>query len=337
MSRATYYDSDMTGAPLLNGVKGSLTALLDAVLINGFGDKAPLGWSKPFQNADNTIAVYRNHLGTGRYYRVEDDASNITDGHGVARIYSFESMTDYWNGTLGVLSGYIGKNVYCAGTSTNVNKVRWKVIGDNKGFYLMNPIYHDGYGSWYYYEYYHVRYIGDYIPSRMEDRWNSCLLVDYYNSTTLCNQVCRNSGSLHSLTNTAGQGFPYAYSYEPRRVSAGLLTGVTLGSDNIGCASAFNTSVAIRGLSGPINGSHFAGRPILADSENNIRGWLPGMLSFNIGRNYLGNASNSKLIFIDGKKEIYVTCTHPNDYSTESDYVQHRCYCFIDAGEGFRP
>ena len=336
MSRATYYDSEMTGAPLLNGVKGSLIALLDAVLINGFGDKAPLGWSKPFQNAYNTIAVYRNHLGTGRYYRVEDDASNATDGHGVARIYSFESMTDYWNGTLGVLSGYIGKNVSCWATSTDVNKVRWKVIGDNKGFYLMNPVYHDGYGNWAYYEYHYIRYIGDYIPSRMEDRWNSCLLVDNY-SGSLVNQVCKNSGSLHSLTNMIGQGFPYAYSYEPRRVSAGLLSGVTLGSNNIGCASAFNTSTAIRGLSGPINGSHFAGRPILVDGENNIRGWLPGMLSFNIGRNYLGNASNSKLVFIDGKKEVRVICTHYENYSSYDENSNYRCYCFIDIGEGFRP
>lgn len=35
-----FYSSDMAGAPVLNGVAGSLIAILDACLVNGFGSKA---------------------------------------------------------------------------------------------------------------------------------------------------------------------------------------------------------------------------------------------------------------------------------------------------------
>jgi len=88
------YLSTDASAPVLTGQAGSMIALLDACLVNGYGAKAAAGWTKPFTGTN--LAAYR--MGTGgtarrMYLRVDDTATQS------ARVRGFDEMTDINTGT----------------------------------------------------------------------------------------------------------------------------------------------------------------------------------------------------------------------------------------------
>jgi hypothetical protein len=67
------FRSSDAGAPVLNGLVGSLCAVLDAVLVDGYGAKTAAGWATVFTGANKRI--YRPSVGLLRgYLRVQDDA-----------------------------------------------------------------------------------------------------------------------------------------------------------------------------------------------------------------------------------------------------------------------
>ena len=78
------YQSTDTSAPVLTGVAGSLIALLDAVLVAGYGTQTAAGWTKPFNGINK--GVYK-HAGSNGYFRFVDDASANADA-------SWTSATD---------------------------------------------------------------------------------------------------------------------------------------------------------------------------------------------------------------------------------------------------
>ena len=81
----TVYRSDDVGAPVLNGYAGSLINVLDACLVNGYGDKPPVGWAKPFSDVNK--AVYRPPAGNRFYLRVVDTANYA------AQVLGYREMT----------------------------------------------------------------------------------------------------------------------------------------------------------------------------------------------------------------------------------------------------
>lgn len=83
---SNYYRWDDASAPQINGAAGSLIAVMDACLVNGYGAKASAGWGKPFQTTN--VAAYRAPAGNRFYCRVDD-----TSG-AVARVFGTETMTD---------------------------------------------------------------------------------------------------------------------------------------------------------------------------------------------------------------------------------------------------
>jgi hypothetical protein len=88
------YRSDDASAPALSGTVGSMIALLDACLVDGYGAKAAAGWTKPYTGTN--LAAYR--MGTGgtarrMYLRVDDTNAQI------ARWRGFDDMTDVNTGT----------------------------------------------------------------------------------------------------------------------------------------------------------------------------------------------------------------------------------------------
>lgn len=50
-SQFRIYRSADSGSPIMNATTGSLVALLDAVLVNGYGSQPGAGWLKPFSNS----------------------------------------------------------------------------------------------------------------------------------------------------------------------------------------------------------------------------------------------------------------------------------------------
>lgn len=99
MSQFTVYTSADASAPVLDGNADAtnLIALLDAVLVNGYGSKAAAGWGHPFTGSA-TKQVYRGGAGTRFYLRVLDDAS-AAGGRRDAFARGYESMSDVDTGT----------------------------------------------------------------------------------------------------------------------------------------------------------------------------------------------------------------------------------------------
>jgi len=132
------YKSSDAGAPSLNNTAGSLIALLDACLVNGYGAKTAAGWTKEYVGTN--LAAFKQGVGSnGRYLRVNDANTDF------ARLTGYETMTAISTGT-GLfptavqLSG--GEYVYKFYTGTS--GVRdWVVVADEKMVYVWNVTYLD--------------------------------------------------------------------------------------------------------------------------------------------------------------------------------------------------
>lgn len=126
----TVYKSTDASAPSLSGTNGSLVALLDACLVNGYGSKAAAGWAKAFSGANK--AAYRAPAGVRHYIRVQDDGP----GAGVARearLLGYASMTDVDTG-----AGAFGSGAVTRKSSTADATARpWYVLADARSFYLL--------------------------------------------------------------------------------------------------------------------------------------------------------------------------------------------------------
>lgn len=135
----TYYDSTMASAPVLAPTAGSIIALLDACLVNGFGAKAAAGWDKVFTGTNK--AAYRARTGARHYLRVLDDATtNPTEGTVTAGFAfcatAYESMSDVDTGTNAFPTGSVNH----AGPKNGVSGRAWWLFADALTFYLFTDI-----------------------------------------------------------------------------------------------------------------------------------------------------------------------------------------------------
>ncbi|MBA0254424.1 hypothetical protein IMCGPPIG_00530 [Stenotrophomonas maltophilia] len=137
------YRSSDPGAPVLNGQAGSLLALLNAILVTGYGDgassKPGAGWTRPY--ASSSVQVFRNSAttGSGTYLRVRDDASAATLNTGcVAQLLAYSSMSDIDNGADQTPSAVLqARGSFIAKAPTTAPDARsWMAIATEIGFYL---------------------------------------------------------------------------------------------------------------------------------------------------------------------------------------------------------
>jgi hypothetical protein len=126
------YRSTDASAPVLSGTVGALVALLDACLVNGYGAKSPLGWTKDFSGTNR--AVYRAPAGVRHYLDINDNAPGGTAGAREAIGLGYETMTGVGAGTLPWPAG----NIWWRKSLTADATARpWVVIGDDRTFYLL--------------------------------------------------------------------------------------------------------------------------------------------------------------------------------------------------------
>lgn len=135
----TLYQSTDTSAPILTGTVGSLVALLDAVLVNGYGTKAGSGWSIIY-TATNKRQYQMGSGGTG-FQLFIDDTGPGTHGGREARMTGFKAGTAIGAGTgqfpslaqqaIGIGALVIRKSFSADGTAR-----AWTVIADEHTFYL---------------------------------------------------------------------------------------------------------------------------------------------------------------------------------------------------------
>lgn len=132
---ARLYKSTDASAPALTGQVGSLVAVLDAVLVNGYGTMTAAGWTKPY-NATNK-GVYRNSTtnGTGFYLDVDDSAPATAKE---ARVRGYEVMTAVATGTGPFPTTAQMTNGLFARKSVTADSVArpWFILADDTVFYM---------------------------------------------------------------------------------------------------------------------------------------------------------------------------------------------------------
>lgn len=135
MAVTQYLNTDAS-APTLTGQVGSVIALLDAVLVNGYGTKPAAGWTKEYTGTN--IAVYRNNPSapgsTGMYLRVDDTVTTY------CTIRAYKSMSDINTGTDMIPSGtpgYSNSQIFWSkSSSANATQRMWNIVADDRTFYI---------------------------------------------------------------------------------------------------------------------------------------------------------------------------------------------------------
>jgi len=124
------YSSEDANAPVLTGAVGSLIALLDACLVNGYTGKTAAGWAKSFTGTN--LAVYapvKLAHESQPYYRFDDTVTTY------ANVAGFRNMSDVNTGDFRF--PVIGTNRYVLKTDTaGASPRRWKIIADNRTVFL---------------------------------------------------------------------------------------------------------------------------------------------------------------------------------------------------------
>lgn len=193
MTVRIYHNHD-TDAPVLGRTAGSLIDVLDAILVTGYGDKQPLGWTKEFH--EGNIAVFRNDPNilesTGMYLRVDDSYGDI------ARVQCYKTMSDISTGT-DVIPNLITHSQEFIYWSKHYNGTaspkRWSVIGDERTFY-MNVATAGAYPEYPGNSYSEKLYgAGDFISYIPGNEWNYMLFGSGRNSATSAYDFPGSSGS----------------------------------------------------------------------------------------------------------------------------------------------
>lgn len=164
MAGVKVYRSSDASAPVLQNTAGSLIALLDACLVNGYGSKVAAGWTKSFSSTN--LAAYRSAAGTNqRYLRVNDANTDY------AEIRGYESMTGISTGVNQFPSNAQVTDSrhykYYAGASGARD---WVVIANEKFVHIYNITYVESPQSYPAYSYF-----GDFISYRSSDVYNTCI------------------------------------------------------------------------------------------------------------------------------------------------------------------
>lgn len=132
----TVYRWDDPGAPQLpNGTPSEIIEILTKCLVDGYGDKTPLGWTRPFYDASTQAAAFRNSVaagGSGGYAKFFSN-DGTDNNNALMRITHAASMTDI--NTL-FRQGYT--QAFRAGPGTGANKTdKWLLIGTATAFYFV--------------------------------------------------------------------------------------------------------------------------------------------------------------------------------------------------------
>lgn len=140
MTVTVYYSTDAS-APSLTGSAGSLIAVLDACLVNGYGAKPAAGWTKAF--AGTNLASYRT--GTGNQYYLAVDDTGVAFGTNFVRLQGFTSMSAVTTGQgqwplQFQLTAQSGAIVMQKSTTTDSTVRAWVLVASGSGVYFLPEI-----------------------------------------------------------------------------------------------------------------------------------------------------------------------------------------------------
>lgn len=253
----TIYRSSDTSAPgAFNNTAGSLVAILDACLVNGYGSQLAAGWTKAFSGTNK--AAYRNSTvapSTGFYLRIDD--SSTTE----ARAVGYESMADVDTGTDAFPTNtQIAGGLYLPKSATTTT---WMLIADHRCFYFFYK--YAANAKWYGF------FFGD-IVSRLASDPYGCAIIGRGNTGTNTNDenLPRASNTLSQVT----QGHYIARNYNGTAKSVNFGKYAPLTSTYLG-TSGF-------AYPNPCDSNFLMDRCSIIDDTSgasfyNLRGHMPGM------------------------------------------------------------
>ena len=262
------YRSTDSGAPTLNGTSGSLIALLDACLVNGYGSKSAAGWTKEY--AATNKAVYRPSHGNRYYLRVLDDGSDGTNGARVARLRGYESMSGVDTGTGEFpTDAQVSGGLYIGKSSTADSTARtWVLLADGKRFVLFVAYHASNLNS------YAQNFFGDLAGVSAADTY-ACALVA---AKATANAVDTSIGSsIFGSSLVHGSSITNATGYSPR-ARAGTGTSVGAYINRGGTVSGASTYTVGPDGAGNIWVEPIPVRDASAFDSTAPRGYIPGVL-----------------------------------------------------------
>lgn len=270
----TIYSSADPGAPVLTGQVGSLVALLDALLVDGYGAgpdaKTPLGWSREYTATNKR--VYRNDPleGSGYLLRVDDTGTIGNARHAWLRGYQLMSDIDTGINPLPTAAQEIDGIMLIKSTALSSAPRAWWAIGTATCLYLFANLNSTGLRDTPY-------FFGDFKSRLPGDMHN--FVVSGSTSTTYTGSTTSNhsitlslSTSLGSLLSSHSNGMGYVARDE---------TGA-LGSAYFGIHATGTGSVGSNGAVYPdsVGGELLVERVIVRGAGSYIfRGHMPGLLA----------------------------------------------------------
>ncbi|ABN63064.1 hypothetical protein [Shewanella baltica] len=127
----TIYRYTDAGAPqLTNGTPSEWIDILKKVLVEGYGSKAPLGWTLEFENAGAFKVAFRNSVadgGSGFYFQFWSSTGANT---------AFTTMLLKCGSSMSALDVFI-KPLYTRAMGMASQTKGWEIIGTSRGFYLI--------------------------------------------------------------------------------------------------------------------------------------------------------------------------------------------------------
>jgi hypothetical protein len=153
MSTVTVYSSADASAPVLTGQVGTLIAVLDACLVNGYGSKAAAGWTIAFTATNKRIYKSGNDLNCPSVVMITDDGSaasgSSSKGFGAfggtaASDLGYSYLTDPFPTSAQRANGMYGLKA----NGTDATPRDWLVIADDRTFYLFVSTATTGANGW---------------------------------------------------------------------------------------------------------------------------------------------------------------------------------------------
>ena len=297
------YRSTDTSAPVLTGSVGTLTALLDAILVNGYGSMTAAGWTIN-QTATNKRGYKQNLTGSNNSSGMllyVDDTGPGAGGAREARACGFETMSAITpTGTgqfptsaqTGIGTGQL---VIRKSTSADATARAWTCVANGQTIYLFiengdnsSPASASGF------------IFGDFKPYKPSDQYAVCIIgrqvenngSAQYDMLQMCgignngNYTLNNYFGGHYIArHWTGIGGSKAFGkvFDVGRIGNGGNTG-PFGSDGQASVNTYNTCNTTFGRfpgtappypNGPDNGMLLS--PILLNHSFALRGYLPGL------------------------------------------------------------
>lgn len=260
------YSSADPGAPLLSGQPSQLLSVLDAILVDGFGNgetaKESLGWSREYAGPDKR--AYRNDslLGTGSFLRVDDSGTRF------ARLSVFSEMQD-------IDSGYdetpVGGQVIPKSTLQDSTGRWWWAIGNCRSLYLFVNVAGQPFSAGIPY------FVGDFVSNVPADKYSfgiSETPLGSYSGSGAASSLFMGGVALSSSFASTATG--------TRLLALRGANGIP-GSKRLAALAPFGV-LSRNGSEGvsypdPISGGLIVTDLALSEGANQLRGRFPGLLS----------------------------------------------------------